>query len=171
MNAGTSVFVPTEINVLVDFNTQVNDSFPTTAPLYDKGVIDPNSLKKPKGCTGGGTATFWDSPAGKATITSTVKVSGSPVGEVTWKLKEADYEDSFVSWCVVFNTTTTDISALREQPWTLDINSLASADQKASPEASRAPSINPTVVPPFAVDVAAAAKAIAYGSTGMTFTN
>jgi hypothetical protein len=152
---GTQVSVPNSIKRISRLPIVCNDVAPTVDPLYDQpgkaDTLDPNSLKAPTGCPGGGPATSFDTPSTPAPATFVLRAadaSGTEVGTVTYTLKSARVIGVFKTWTVVFNPTDNSFETIRERGWRLDVISSAAAAQKATTDAAdAAPATTPVLAP------------------------
>ncbi|MFO1448492.1 MAG: type VI secretion system tip protein TssI/VgrG [Opitutaceae bacterium] len=151
---GTTVNVPSFVRRVSRLPVACNDVAPTVAPLYDqpgKGdTLDPNSLKPPTGCPGGGPATSFDTPSAGAPATFDLRASdasGTEVGTARYRLKRVRVIGIFKTWTVAFNPTDNTFETLRERGWKVDVSSDAAAAQKATTDAADAA---PTTVPVLA---------------------
>jgi hypothetical protein len=133
-----------------------NDSAATVAPLYDQpGVadtIDPDSLKPPMGCAGGAAATSNDNPAGPIPpplVVPAQTAAGLNVGNITYNFKNRTIEGSFITWVVIFDTSSNDVCALRQRGWSMNIDTAGPAGQHASPDAADAVATDPVTAAPF----------------------
>jgi len=151
----TAVTVPKTMHITISVGASANDSEASVAPLYDQpgqtGTLDANSLKPPTGCTGGGKATSYDTPSTPVpTLTlPAMTAAGAMVGTVTYAFQKLLHNDNFVTWCVVFNTVTKDLCALRQRGWTLALDSTAAAAQRPAVAADTAPTTAMVTALPF----------------------
>jgi len=152
---GTTVNVPSFVRRVSRLPVACNDVAPTVAPLYDqpgKGdTLDPNSLKPPTGCPGGGPATSFDTPSAGAPANFNLRASdasGTEVGTARYRLKRVRVIGVFKTWTVAFNPTDNTFETLRERGWRLDVSSDAAAAQKATTDAAdAAPTTEPVLAP------------------------
>ncbi|SFR44341.1 hypothetical protein [Litoreibacter janthinus] len=159
--AGTTANIPSRIVSTLSVSTQINDSETNASPVYDRpgiaSMLDPNSLRKPIGCTGGGTATTFDTPSRSATTNFVLDVTsgaGAVLGRANYTLSLITMNDSFISWSVIFNTTTNDVCTLRERPWSLNVSTAATGTQRATVGAATAPATTAVTTAPFINDAA-----------------
>jgi hypothetical protein len=177
--------VPKTFRVTGNQPNAASDTSAPAAPLYDKpGVadtLDANSLQKPAGCAGGGAnATSYDTPSNPAPAThaeSALTPAGVNVGTITYtRLVSVTVEGSFTTWAVIYNAATNQVCALRQNTWSVNVDSsaLLSWLQKASPAAAdSAPTKDPILTPPFAntiVNDPANTTGAAVGAATTTFT-
>jgi hypothetical protein len=133
-----------------------NDSEASVAPLYDQpgktGTLDSNSLKPPKGCSGGAAATSFDTPSRPTPPSLTIPATtaaGTNVGRVEYSFENVTHRDNFRAWVAVFNTSTNGFCVLRERIWRTDMDSAASTPQQPTVEAATAPTTTPVTARPF----------------------
>ncbi|HEV2682489.1 MAG TPA: hypothetical protein VGV14_18445, partial [Rhodanobacter sp.] len=154
--AGTRVVMPTTMRQTTTYDPSVAqpvaDTDTNCTPLYDRPgqptTLDPNSLQPPIGCAGGAAATSFDTPSqGVAPMLSAPAMSttGANVGRVTWgHLVNTTRTEHFRTFCVIFDTTTSEFDALREAIWTLALDSAgAAANQHATVNADAAATATP----------------------------
>jgi hypothetical protein len=155
---GESVVVPGSAHQTVVVGIDTNDSIAALQPLYDRpgkgsDTFDPHSLNPPKGCTGGAASTSHDTPHMFAPVPLTKDAkdsTGATLGTVTWQHTTAKLVHSFVTWAVVFNTSTQDFCCVREAVWSLDTDAAAGGTQSAKADGTdRAPTITPLTTPLF----------------------
>jgi hypothetical protein len=155
--AGTRTMVPAVMRETVTYDPSVAqpvaDTDTNCTPLYDRPgqptTLDPNSLQPPVGCAGGAAATSFDTPSqGVAPSFSAPAVSttGTNVGNVTWgHLVNTTRAEHFRTFCVIFDTTTSEFGALREAIWTLALDSAgAAASQHANVNADAVATATPS---------------------------
>jgi hypothetical protein len=158
---GTTVSVPTTMRETVNRSILANDSEASVAPLYDQpgksGTLNPNSLKPPIGCSGGGAASSHDTLSSPAPPTFTLAArtaAGTAVGTATYHLVNVRVDTDFITWVGILNTVTNHFCALRERTWSVHADSAAASPQRATAAASdSAPTMNPVTTPPFSNDV------------------
>jgi hypothetical protein len=156
--SGTRVVVPTTMRLTINVPHRSNDSEATVAPLYDQpgkgGTIDRDSLKPPTGCPGSANATSNDALQTSAplTFTKTARTTtGANVGTITYRRVNVTLNEPFITWAVIFNTTTNHLCVLRERTWQVNVDSAGAGPQRATVSASdRAPTVTPVTAPPFA---------------------
>jgi len=164
---GTTAYAPTVSQPVAD-----TDSIAT--PLYDQpgisNTVDPNSTKPPIGCAGGSSATSFDTPSGSVTPTLVRQHqnAGVTVATLTYKRATAGRTEHFRTFCVVFNTSTKQICALRQATWDLNVSSTGAAAQKATPNADGPATVDPVVGPPFANTVPQPTTITESGTTNFT---
>jgi len=158
--SGTVATVPTTIRETKNVTVTANDTDSSAAPLYDQpGVattLDSNSLKLPKGCTGGAAATSFDTPSRPTPATLTLpaaNAAGAIVGQVDYTFVSVTHRDNFMTWAGIFDVTTNDFCALRQRIWRTNLDSAATTPQHATVEADSAPTTDPIMTPPFSNDV------------------
>ena len=152
--AGTVVKVPAVLREAINRPVKANDTEATVTPLYDQpgrgGTLDANSLKPPKACAGTGIATSHDTPSNGAAATLAVPAqdgTGANVGTVTYRANSAKLLVQFLTWTVVFNTTTQDFVLLRERGWGLNVDGRGAGSKKASVAADSAPTSDAVLAP------------------------
>ncbi len=158
--AGTSVTVPAAMQLQTNRPVMANDSEASVDPLYDQpgktGTIDGNSMKPPLGCAGGAAATSNDTPQNpgtRAPITvPAVTAAGVNVGTVSYPLQSTRIDNSFLTWCVVVDTTTNEMAALKENTWELHAVS-TSAGQKPTAGTARNPTVDPVTTGSYSNDI------------------
>jgi hypothetical protein len=136
-----------------------NDSEAHVAPLYDQpgqtSTIDANSLKPPMGCTNGAAATSNDAPSPTLPPLQlpVQDAGGAAVGQVSYTANTTT-RDSFITYAVVFDTTSNELCALRQRTWDLNVDSTAAGAQHATAAAAdAAPAGAPVIAAPFGNDV------------------
>jgi hypothetical protein len=154
---GTVVDVPTVIRQAINRPAPGNDTAASVAPLYDQpgkaDTLDANSLKPPKGCTGGGVATSRDTPSNGAAATLVVPAespAGVTVGQVTYRAQSAKILVQFLTWTVVFDTAKQEFSLLRERGWGLNVDGRGPGTKKATVAASDTAPTTDAVLAPLA---------------------
>jgi len=175
---GTTVSVPTTIELSWSQTGDANDSAASVAPLYDQpgkaDQLDANSLRPPLGCTNGGAATSFDSPSGGAAATLTQdarSAAGAVVGTITYRFVNRSEDSAFITWAALFDTVTHEVCALRERTWSLHIDSAGAGPQRATPAATdRAPTQVPIVGGAFANTLQRQSGPTAVGPATTTFT-
>lgn len=155
---------------VVTNSTAGNDTSPLVAPLYDQPgttqTIDSNSLQG--ACAGAPPATSNDSPQDIPPMEAKYFV-GNLVGVVAWPhVTSANYNMSFRTWAVTYDTVTHGVIPLRETTWSLNVNS-ANANQRAVP-ATPAGGVVP-VNSPSEIAFTSSATAGSGGTETTTFTH
>lgn len=153
--SGTAVAVPSAMRETKSVSGTANDSEASVAPIYDQpgktGTLDSDSLKPPKGCTGGGTATSNDTPSRPvAPLTIPAQTAaGAVVGQVTYRVVNVTMVYNFRTWVTVFDTSSNDVCLLRERIWRTNLDSAGPAPRRPTVEADAAPTTNPVTAAPF----------------------
>ena len=174
---GTIVDVPTTLRETFSQTADANDSEALVAPLYDRPgqgtTLDANSLQPPIGCAHGRAATSHDNPSTPvppSLVQPAVTAAGANVGTVRYGVNYTE-ASSFLTWLAIFNTTTSEVCALRERTWGLNVDSAAAAPQRATiGAADRAPTRNPITGAPFANDVQVQTPPTPVGAATTRFT-
>lgn len=153
--AGTQITVPAKFHETSSLPVSANDIAPSVAPLYDQpgkaDTLDPNSLMPPINCRGGRPATSYDTPAMPLSTARTVAArssDGTVVGTLTYPVLSSRVLGSFISWAVIFNTSTQHFCPLRQRGWQVHVDTAATTPQKATAASADAPvSIQPVLTP------------------------
>jgi hypothetical protein len=159
--SGTRAVVADKIRTTTRRPVTASDTDAPANPLYDRpGVsteVDPNSLSLPMGCTAGAAATTHDTVSNPITTTFEVDAktsAGVVVGKVTYQFLNTNIDTDFITWLVIFNTTTSEFCALRERSWGIHVDSAVTTPQKATIAPSdKATTTNPVTGPPFSNDI------------------
>ena len=151
---GTTVTVPAMMRVTSSYAATANDTEGSVAPLYDQpgktGTLDPNSLKPPIGCAGGGSATSHDTPSTPMPPTLTLPATGAAgaiLGTITYNLANAQINATFRTWVVIYNIATHDYCALRQATWSVHANSASHGAQSAAAGHDSSATVNPVTAP------------------------
>lgn len=158
---GASVTVPQSIQATITRPVDANDAESAVNPLYDqpgvKTTIDAGSLAKPKGCSGGGTATSWDTPQNQVPPTITQNAintsTGVIIGTVTYSLISTRIDNDFTTWAAIYDTATKHACALRQRTWSVHVSSTAAGKQQATVGTDSAPTQDPIVGSPYSNDL------------------
>ncbi|KAA6460917.1 hypothetical protein DYQ86_11590 [Acidobacteria bacterium AB60] len=153
--AGTTVTVPKMIRMQINRPATGNDSAASVQPLYDRpGVadtLDANSLQPPTGCSGSAQATSYDTPSTGAPANLVLPAqdgTGTIVGNVTYHPASVKLGPSFLTWCVIFDTSTNEFTVLRERAWHVTVDAFTAGVQRATVDAAdRAPTTMPVLSP------------------------
>jgi hypothetical protein len=149
VTAPVTVTVPTTYRMTTGFSGTFNDSDDASKPLYDQG---PGSVARPIGCSGGGPAMINDTPSISGGFhLPALTASGATVGTVWYTMVNARIDANFTTWAVIYNNDVShEYCLLRERPWTLHLNSAASAPQRATVGTAQAPNDSPVATSTFA---------------------
>lgn len=158
--AGTQAAAPASVRRTRSLPAGVyNDSETHVAPLYDQpgqtSTLDPNSLKPPIGCANGAAATSSDAPSPTLPPLQlpVQNASGSVVGQASYTASTTT-RDAFITYAVVFDTTSSELCALRQRTWDLNVDSTAATPQHATAAAADAAPVGaPVTAAPFGNDV------------------
>ena len=170
---GTMATAPTNITMTTT-SGRINDTDAASDPLYDIGVIFPNIRQAPVGCAGAVDATGSDTPMSVADLTLSVPAKtagGVMVGTVKYRLNRLTSNNSFITWCVIYDSVTKDMCAIWEGTWAVNLNSAGAAGVPTAGAATAAATTTPKIGHPFANDVANdPAKAVTANTGAMIFT-
>lgn len=157
--AGTKVSVPSEMRRVTTRPATGQDTDAFAQPLYDRPglavTLDPNSIKPPIGCNGGGVATSNDTPStpGPSSLDlNAVDNNGNIVGTVTYQASAVILSPVFTTWTVVYNVTTKEYFCLRQRGWSVTVDGLQPGSPKAVLDAADADVTVDPVLAPFAND-------------------
>ena len=170
---GTMATVPTNITMTTT-SGRINDTDAASDPLYDDGGLFPNIRQPPVGCPGAADATGSDTPMSVADLTLSLPAKtagGVMVGTVKYQLNRLTSNNSFITWCVIYDSVTKDMCAIWEGTWAINMNSAGAAGVPTAGAATAAASTTPNIGHPFANDVANdPAKAVTTNSGAMILT-
>jgi hypothetical protein len=164
---GTVITAPTIITTTTT-SGWVNDTDAASAPVYDRGAT---YLQPPVGCPSAADATGRDTPRSEAALTLSVPAkngAGVTVGRITYQLKRLTSNNSFRTWAVIFNTADNGICAVRQNTWTINLNSANAAAGTPTAGTSAAPSVDPIGGAPYANDVANDPASVVQTTAGTT---
>lgn len=151
----------------------VNDGFAGAFPMYDTGQNSATALEPPIGCAGGTAATSDDSPSSAFPATFSVPAvaaDGSTVGNAIWQNQgHLTRVNHFRTFCVTFDTTSHEFSALRQATWDINLDS-ALANQHATVSADAGATADPAATLPQANDAPTVITTTQSGAT-KTFTS
>jgi hypothetical protein len=137
-------------------------------------VLFPNIRQALVGCAGAVDATGSDTPTSPAALTLSLPAktaAGTMVGTVKYKLNRLTSNNSFITWCVIYDSVTKDMCAIWQGTWTCNMSSTGAPGTPTSGASTAAASTDPITGHPFANDVANdPTKQVTTNSGAQTFT-